>query len=139
MTPALPSAPPKNALHITLWVLQVLLGVMMAMAGVMKATQPVAELATNMVWVSSVPVALLRFIGISELAGGLGLILPAATRIRPALTPLAALGLAIIQVLALPFHVSRDEMFAVPINVVLFVLLAFVAWGRHRLAPIASK
>jgi putative oxidoreductase len=74
--------------------------------------------------------ALLRFIGVAELAGGLGLILPAATRIRPMLTPLAALGLATIMTLAFVFHIQRGEWDALPVNAVLGALAAFVAWGR---------
>jgi putative oxidoreductase len=82
---------------------------------------------------------LIRFIGVSELLGGLGLILPAASRIRPGLTPLAALGLTIIMVLALGYHVSRGEMSALPIVGALGGLTAFVAWGRAKKAPIAPR
>jgi len=61
-------------------------------------------------------VTLVRFIGVSELAGALGLILPAATRIRPGLTPLAALGLSTIMALAMLFHLVRGEPQALPIE-----------------------
>jgi putative oxidoreductase len=76
-----------------------------------------------------VPRWLVRFIGTSELLGALGLILPAAMRIKPALTGFAALGLLTIMVLAALFHVSRGEFGMLPINSVLGALAAFVAWG----------
>ena len=87
-------------------------------------------------WPGDLPPALVRFIGASELAGALGLVLPSATRIRPLLTPLAAMGLVIVMLLAALFHISRGEWLALPINAVLGGLAAFVAWGRLRKAPI---
>jgi hypothetical protein len=92
-----------------------------------------------MIWVNAVPVGLVRFIGASELAGALGLILPAATRIKPSLTPLAASGLIVVMVLAAAFHASRGELQALPINFVLGGLAAFVAWGRFRRAPVEAR
>jgi putative oxidoreductase len=118
---------------------QVLLGAAFMVGGLMKAIMPIADLAQNAAWTADVPLALLRFIGVAELAGGLGLILPAATRIRPMLTPLAALGLATIMTLAFVFHIQRGEWDALPVNAVLGVLAAFVAWGRWRKAPIAAR
>ena len=69
----------------------------------------------------------------------IGLILPALTRILPRLTPLAALGVSIIQVLAMLFHVSRGEFMVLPLNVVLLALSLFVLWGRERKAPIGPR
>ena len=107
------------------------------MAGFMKSTQPVDVLVQNGVqWASQVPLAMVRFIGISEFLGAIGLILPAATRIKPSLTPLAALGLLTIMILAMAFHLSRGEVQATPVNIVLGGLAAFVAWGRTKKAPI---
>ena len=68
--------------------------------------------------------------------GAIGLILPAATKIKPSLTPLAALGLLTIMILAMAFHLSRGEVQATPVNIVLGGLAAFVAWGRTKRAPI---
>jgi putative oxidoreductase len=115
---------------VVLWVLQVALAVIFGIAGVMKLTQPIAALQAQMAWVEAVPPLMVRFIGLAELTGALGVILPAATGIRPALTPLAALGLATIMVLAASFHTVRGEFGALPINMVLGGLAAFVAWGR---------
>jgi uncharacterized membrane protein YphA (DoxX/SURF4 family) len=132
-------ARPSKALHIVLWVLQVALGVMFLSAGLMKATTPIADLAAKMVWPGVVPPGLVRFIGASELLGGIGLILPAATRVKPGLTPLAALGLVAVMVCAAIFHISRGEVQMVPINVVLGGLAGFVAWGRFKKATIAPR
>jgi putative oxidoreductase len=136
------SAPPESApkaWNITLWVAQVLLAVAFGMAGFMKTTLPIAELTERMVWPGAVPPALVRFIGVSEFAAALGLILPAATRIKPVLTPLAGVGLVIVMVLASIFHAMRGEFGALPINFALGALAAFVAWGRFRKAPIAPR
>src|SRR5262245_22830625 len=89
----------SKILRGALWTVQVLLAIAFGMAGVMKATQPIEVLAAQMVWPGDVPSALVRFIGVSELLGGIGLVLPAATRIQPRLTPLAAVGLVVVMIL----------------------------------------
>ncbi len=132
-------APTSNkGLRISLWIVQVLLGVAFLMAGLMKATQPLEALAAQMPWVAGSG-ALVRFIGISELLGGVGVILPALTRIQPRLTPLAAAALTVVMILAAGLHVVRGEFSAVPVNLVLGGLAAFVAWGRFKKAPIAAR
>ncbi len=124
-------------MHILLWVVQILLACAFGMAGVMKSTQPVEALVQGgMAWAGQMPLAMVRFIGVSELLGAIGLILPAATKIKPILTPLAALGLLTIMILAMAFHLSRGEVQATPINIVLGGLAAFIAWGRTKKAPI---
>lgn len=128
----------KKGLRIGLWVVQLGLAAMFGMAGVMKSTTPIDELAKQMPWVAELP-GLVRFIGISEIAGALGLVLPAATRIKPGLTPLAALGLMVIMVLAAIFHISRGEYSAIVTNAILGGLAAFVWWGRRSAAPIAPR
>jgi putative oxidoreductase len=126
-----------NLMNLLLWLVQVLLAVAFGMAGFMKATQPIDALVQGgMAWAAQMPVAVVRFIGVSELLGAIGLILPAATGIKPSLTPLAALGLLTIMILAMAFHVSRAEPGALPINMMLGGLAAFVAWGRTKKAPI---
>jgi hypothetical protein len=71
-----------------------------------------------------------RVIGVVELLGAIGLILPAATGIAPVLTPIAATGLALTMVLAAATHIRRKEPSGVAFNAVLFALAVFVAWGR---------
>ncbi len=130
---------PSKATHIALWSTQILLAAAFGMAGVMKSTQPIADLAAQLVWPGVVPEGLVRFIGISEFAGALGLVLPSMTRIKPWLTPLAAAGLVIVMILALGFHAMRSEFAAIPVNLVLGALAGFVAWGRYKKAPIEEK
>lgn len=129
---------PGRTLRISLWVVQVLLALVFGFAGAMKATQPIEALAPNMPWVLAVP-ALVRFIGVSELLGAVGLVLPSLTRIQPKLTPIAASALLLVMVLAAGFHAVRGEWSAIIGNIVLGALAAFVAWGRFRKAPIASR
>jgi putative oxidoreductase len=130
----------RNGWNIGLWVAQVLLAAFYLFAGYNKLTQPIEALgAMGMGFVLVVPELLTRFIGLAEVLGAVGLILPAATRIMPRLTPLAALGLSIIQVLAIGFHISRGEVMVLPMNLVLLALSLLVLWGRERKAPIATR
>jgi uncharacterized membrane protein len=133
------AARPSRALSVTLWAVQLLLAALFLLVGYTHALAPIEVAIQRAPWAASLPVALVRFIGVVELAGALGLLLPAATRIRPMLTPLAAAGLATIMLLAIPFHLSRGEGNAVAINVVLGALAALVALGRARWAPIATR
>jgi hypothetical protein len=117
-------------MNVFLWVLQVVLAVAFAAAGLMKATQPKEKLRESMAWVDDFSPPVIRFIGIVELLGAIGLILPAATGIATWLTPLAATGLAAQMVLASATHFRRKEFSVLPINAILFVLAVVVAWGR---------
>jgi hypothetical protein len=74
-----------------------------------------------------------------DFLGGVGLVLPAITRVRPELTHPAALGCALLMVAAIIFHVSRGEGSDTPFNFVLLALCAFVFWGRRFRAPIARR
>ena len=117
-------------MNVVIWIVQIVLGLAFILAGVMKATQPREKLQTQMTWVEDYSGQQVKLIGVIELLGGLGLILPAWTGIAPILTPLAATGLAIVMVLATLVHVRRKELNALPVNVVLFALAAFVAITR---------
>lgn len=129
----------SNALHVSLWIAQTLLAVIFFITGLMNLAMSIEKIAEMLPWVANAPVALVRFIGISELLGAAGLILPAALRIRPYLTPLAAVGLAIVMVLATAFHLFRGEMAHLGAPVVIFLLAVFIAWGRTKKAPIESN
>ena len=127
-------------LHITLWVAQILLALGFGFFGFTKATGDLAVLSQMMTWIPSVPAAFIRFIGIAEILGAIGMILPSATRIKPMLTPLAAVGFATIQVLAIGLHAIRGETaFTIGLNLPLLGLALFVMWGRGRKLPIASR
>jgi len=126
--------------NIGLWVAQVALAGLYAMGAYMHLLLSPAELgAMGAVWAENAPMWLVRFIGLAELAGIIGLILPAATRIRPELTRLAAIGLLAIQVLAIPFHILRAEFVPLPFNFLLVALALFIIWGRTRKAPITAR
>lgn len=127
----------SKAWHISLWILQILLAGMFLMVGYMKTFTPIDELRKTVAIAGELP-ALIRFIGISELAAGLGLLLPAGLRILPALTVWAAAGLALVMALALLFHLIRGEYSAIGTNIVLGAMAGLVAWGRFYKAPIAS-
>lgn len=122
---------------IALWAAQILLFAVFCLAGFMKATQPIPDLAEMMGWPGQAPALLVRFIGVAELAGAVGLILPVLTGIMPRLTALAALGLAVIQVLAMGLHIYRGEFEVLPVNLVLLALAMFVLFGRKN-APLAA-
>jgi uncharacterized membrane protein YphA (DoxX/SURF4 family) len=138
-SPTESTARPSKALNVGLWLAQALLALGFGMGGFFKLTFPIEELTKQMVWPGAVPPGLVRFIGASELAGAIGVILPALTRIRPVLTPLAAIGLLVIMLLAAIFHVTRNELGALPTNIVLGGLAGFIAWGRLKKAPIAPR
>jgi uncharacterized membrane protein len=117
-------------MNVILWIVAGLLAAAFGMAGVMKATRPKEKLQANLPWVEDFSQNTVRFIGVMEFLGALGLILPRATGIAPVLTPLAATGLALTMVLAAATHVRRREPSGVAVNAVLFALAALVAWGR---------
>lgn len=129
----------NKTLNIALWVAQVLLAAMFLMAGIMKATQPIEQLGTSLPWVNDVSSGLVRFIGISELLGGIGLLLPALLRIKPMLTPLAALGIFTIMVFAFVYHITKGEYEALGFNVILAAIAFFIAWGRYKEVPVQPK
>lgn len=129
----------SKALNIALWIGQVLLAAMFLMTGMMKTFQPMEAIIEMAPWVANAPAVLVRFIGISELLGGIGLLLPAILRIQPQMTGYAALGLMVVMVLAIAFHASRGEFSAIGTNVFLGAIAGFVAWGRLKRLPIAAK
>jgi uncharacterized membrane protein YphA (DoxX/SURF4 family) len=124
-------------MNTALWVVQILLALGFLLAGVPKATQPIPALAKRITWAKDVPVSLVRFIGVVEILGALGLILPALTGILPWLTVAAAVGLAIVMASAIVFHVVRGEANRIALNIVFLLLLLFVTYGRIALAPLA--
>ncbi|MBK9261048.1 MAG: DoxX family protein [Polyangiaceae bacterium] len=126
-------------MHIGLWVAQVLLALVFLGAGLLKSFTPVAELQTKMAWIKDGMDPLVRFIGVTEVLGALGMILPTATRIKPWLTPLAAVGLALTMVLAAMTHWQLGEYPGIVTNVVLGGLAAFVAWGRFGKAKVPAR
>jgi uncharacterized membrane protein YphA (DoxX/SURF4 family) len=123
-------------MRIVLWILQVLLAVAFVLHGWLFLFPP-AEMVEAMN--ASIPPALRMFIGVAEWLAAIGLIVPAATRILPWLTPLAAAGLMIITGSATVLHLTRGETSSAISTAILFVLAAFVAYMRWKVAPIAPR
>ena len=120
-------------MNITLWVAQILLAAMFGLAGVMKTIQT-AGAREQLPWAKNRSDGFIRFVGVSELLGALGLTLPLLTGILPWLTVLAAIGLTLIQVLAIfTEHLPKKEFNVIPINVVLIAIAVFIVFGRWTL------
>jgi len=119
-----------------LWIIQALLGLLFLFSGAMKFIMPVAEMTKDM---PSMPGWFLHFIGVMEILGGFGLILPSLLRIRPGLTPLAAAGLVIIMSGATAITLSTMGVGPAVLPLIVGILCAFVAYGRWRVAPLSAR
>lgn len=120
----------KPMMTYALWTVQVLLALLFLFAGGAKLVLPAEELSTGPV---VLPVLFLRFIGVCEILGAIGLILPGLLGIRPGLTPLAAAGLVIIMIGATVTNLMGAGVAFALITVLVGLLAAFVAYGRRRL------
>ena len=117
-------------MNIALWIVQGLLAVAFLMAGGMKLMQPKEKLAESMAWVEDFSTNTIKGIGLLEVLGAIGLILPWALTIVPELTGVAAIGLVLTMIGAAVTHIRRGETQMLVPNVVLGLLAAFVAVGR---------
>lgn len=124
-------------MNILLWILQCLLGLLFIFSGVMKFVMSVAQM--NEQGPVFLPGVFLHFIGVCEILGGIGLILPSLLRIEPRLTPLAASGLAIITAGATVITLMGPMKGMVVIPFITCLLCIFVAYGRWRIAPVPPK
>jgi len=124
-------------MNILLWILQVLLGLLFIFSGVMKFVMSVDQMNEQAPVV--LPGIFLHFIGVCELLGGIGLILPSALRIKPGLTPLAAAGLAIITAGATVITSMGPMKSMVVVPLVTCLLCIVIAWGRWRVAPVRAN
>ena len=113
-------------MNVALWIVQGLLAALFLFAGGAKLVLPLDQMAGPV----ALPGWFLRFLGVAEVLGGLGLILPGLLRIRPGLTPLAAAGLVIIMIGATVVTLVGDMAAVALMNVVVALLAAFVAYGR---------
>lgn len=129
----------SKGLNIALWVAQALIAVAFCMIGFIKLTTPIADLSQMMAWTGEYPEGFVRIIGLIDIAGGLGMLLPSLTRILPRLTVIAAMAATVLQVLAIGFHISRGEGAMTPLNFILLALILFILWGRSKKAPIAPR
>src|SRR5688572_16422110 len=120
----------SQVMTYALWIVQVLLALVFLFSGGMKLVLPIEELTAQ----TPVPGLLIRFIGVAEVLGAFGLVLPGLFRIRTELTPLAAAGLTIIMVGAVVITVMTMDAVLALIPLVVGLLSAFVAYGRWTLA-----
>ena len=115
---------------IAVWILQFLLAIAFCAAGLMKLLRPKEELRERMAWVEGATPRGVKLVGLIELLGGLGLVLPALTGIAPILTLLAAIGLALVMVAAIIVHRRIGDPLAQMIPaLLLLVLLLLCIWG----------
>ncbi len=114
------------------WVFSVVLALVFLIVGLVRVFK--YELAKDRFqWVNDVPRALVTMIGVAEILGALGLVLPVATGIYPWLTPVAAAGLAILMLMAGTFHGQRREYQEASVNALLLIMTALIAYARWPL------
>jgi len=123
----------REVVAIALWATQIILALLFLFAGVMKFVVPVEEMTKG----SSLPGSFFHFIGVMEVLGGIGLILPSLFRILPVLTPITACALVIIMVGATVISAPMGWVAFFPFLV--GILTAFIAYGRLRLLPIQPR
>lgn len=128
----------SKTINAILWIAQVLLALTFMWAAFMKLFQSADALAKMWSWTAD-NALLVKFTGIIDLAAGIGLVVPALLRIRPKLTIYAAYGTVILMAAAGAFHILRGEASQIGFNVFVAVLAGFIAWGRKKKAPIATK
>jgi uncharacterized membrane protein YphA (DoxX/SURF4 family) len=124
-------------MNILLWIIQVLLALLFLFAGTTKFMMPVEEMNRQAPVV--LPGLFLHFIGVCEILGGVGMILPSLLRIKPGLTPLAAAGLAIITIGATVVTLIGPMKGLALLPFVTALLCIFVAYGRWKIRPIAGR
>src|SRR3979490_2375977 len=118
-------------MNLALWIIAIVLAVVFAASGLMKQFVPKDKLVTSgQGWAQDYSPTSIRLIGLAEILGAIGLVLPAAVHIAPILVPLAAIGLVLVMVGAAVVHARRNESMNVAVNLALIALAVFVAWGR---------
>jgi uncharacterized membrane protein len=125
-------------MNILLWILQIVFGLYFTFVGVMHFVLP-PGLPPMMGWMYELPTWLHVASGVPEILGGLGLILPAVTRIQTRLVAWAALGLAVVMLGATVYHIPRGEIVNMVITLFNAAVMGFIAYGRFRLAPLKDR
>jgi uncharacterized membrane protein len=128
-----------KVLNIALWTAQIFLALVFLITGAGKLFLPIEKLYELIPWTQDVNSLPVRLIGFSEIIGSIGLTLPSLLRIKPQLTPWAAVGIAGVMLIAFIFNLSIGETSVLGINVLLFLLAIFIAWGRFQRSPIPPK
>ena len=123
-------------MNTVVWIVQILLALLFLMVGFGKASQPKEKLAERMGWVNDFSPAIVKAIGLVEILGAVGLVLPALTNILPVLTPLAAAGLGLVMLGAAATHFRRKEFPLIAGNFILLLLAVVVVYGRFAAMPL---
>jgi len=129
----------SKALHIILWIVQIILATSFIWGGFMKLFIPVEKLSAMWPWAGQISPVLVRITGIIDLTGAIGLILPSLLRIKPILTPISAIAIVILMICASLFHIARGEASQIGANIVFAMLAAFIAWGRLKKDQVILK
>lgn len=122
----------SKLLNASLWVAQTLVFIAFVLIGWMKLFKPIPELAAMWPWTGQLPVVIVRVLAVIDIAGGVGIFIPALMRIKPDLTVAAATGCMVLQICAMTFHISRGEIGVIPFNVIFLALSIFILWGRRK-------
>ncbi|MBV9227861.1 MAG: DoxX family protein [Chloroflexi bacterium] len=122
-------------MNITLWIIQALVAILFLIVGYLKAFQPLDTLAKSFKWIPSFPPSFVRFLGICEILGAIGIVLPPLTHILPWLAIAAAVGFILAAGGGAIVHIARREYAVIVPNIILVILSAFVIYGRLTLAP----
>jgi uncharacterized membrane protein YphA (DoxX/SURF4 family) len=124
----------RGIMNIALWIIQALLAALFLFAGGTKLVLPIEEMTKQM----PMPGWFLRFIGVAEVFGALGLVLPWLLQIRPGLTPLAAAGLMIIMIGATVITILTGDTAMAMFPLLVGILCVFVVYGRSGRAPLSA-
>jgi len=123
-------------MNLALWIVAIVLAVVFTGSGLLKQLVPKDKLVTaGQGWAQDYSQANIRLIGLAEILGAIGLVLPPVVHIAPILVPVAAVGLVLVMVGAAVVHARRSEPMNVAVNLVLIALAIFVAWGRFGPYP----
>ena len=120
---------------VFLWVAEIVLALLYFGLGVMRLVQPYTKLVRVLRWPADFPAWAVKLIGVAEILGALGLLLPAATDVAPVLTPVAACALAVMMACAVAVHLRRGERQRVALPAILLAVNVFVAIGRFGPYP----
>ncbi len=116
-------------MNIAFWALQILLALLFLAAGGNKAFQTTGFKA-KMAWTENYSDGQIKLIGWLEILGAIGLVLPMALNIAPILTPLAAIGFALIMIFAVILHAKRKENKEIVMNIIILIIAVIIAVGR---------
>jgi len=126
-------------MNLALWIVAIVLATIFVASGLMKLLVHKDKLvASGQGWAQDYSPSAIRLIGIVEVLGAVGLIVPAVTRIAPILVPSAAIGLILVMIGAARVNARRNETRYIAVNVAIMLLAAFVVWGRLGPSPLVS-